>query len=238
MLSDGAGSTMSQLHMTCFYLQCISSLLLKVSPDSTASPVATSMLATVPSCGATTGISIFIASRMMMESPAFTACPTLASTLHTLPGTEAVTFTLPAPAAAFGSGFRCCLSSCLRCCFGSCCRCCCASTCSFFLYGYVICSSVYCDRICFHFDFLLYHLGSAPFVVIGFSDGTNYKTICGCAAFICCDCCCNHCYEFFISCKLFLFFRFRCCRRYHRGCRCLGSFRLFVSFLLPGRKSV
>ena len=40
-----------------------------------------------------------------MESPAFTACPTLASTLHTLPGTEAVTFTLPAPAAALGAAF-------------------------------------------------------------------------------------------------------------------------------------
>ena len=41
-----------------------------------------------------------------MLSPAFTDCPTLASTLNTLPGTEAVTFTAPAPpagAAFFGA---------------------------------------------------------------------------------------------------------------------------------------
>ena len=41
-----------------------------------------------------------------MLSPFLTACPTLASTLYTLPGTEAVTFTAPAPAAgaaAFGA---------------------------------------------------------------------------------------------------------------------------------------
>ena len=34
-----------------------------------------------------------------MLSPAFTACPAEATTLRTLPGTEAVTFTAPAPAA-------------------------------------------------------------------------------------------------------------------------------------------
>ena len=63
------------------------------------------MLATVPSCGATTGISIFIASRMITGSPAFTACPTLASTLNTFPAAPAVTFTEPAEAAgaAFGA---------------------------------------------------------------------------------------------------------------------------------------
>ena len=58
------------------------------------------MLATVPSCGATTGISIFIASTITMLSPAFTACPTDASIFTTLPGTESVTFTEPAPAEA------------------------------------------------------------------------------------------------------------------------------------------
>ena len=45
-------------------------------------------------------------SRITTLSPAFTACPTLAATLTTLPGTEAVTFTAPAPAAgvaAFGA---------------------------------------------------------------------------------------------------------------------------------------
>ena len=47
-----------------------------------------------------------------MLSPAFTACPAEATTLRTLPGTEAVTFTAPAPAAgaaalgaAFGAAF-------------------------------------------------------------------------------------------------------------------------------------
>ena len=40
-----------------------------------------------------------------MLSPAFTACPTDASIFTTLPGTEAVTFTEPAPAEAFGAAF-------------------------------------------------------------------------------------------------------------------------------------
>ena len=56
--------------------------------------------------GATTGISIFMDSRMMILSPAFTACPADATILRTLPGTEAVTLTAPAPAAgaaAFGA---------------------------------------------------------------------------------------------------------------------------------------
>ena len=61
------------------------------------------MPATVPSCGATTGISIFIASRITIASPAFTACPTLASTLNTLPGTEAFTSIAPAAAAGFAA---------------------------------------------------------------------------------------------------------------------------------------
>ena len=40
-----------------------------------------------------------------MLSPAFTAWPTLATTFRTFPGTEAATFTEPAPAAAFGAAF-------------------------------------------------------------------------------------------------------------------------------------
>ena len=57
------------------------------------------MLATVPSSGATTGISIFIASTTTTASPFFTACPTLASILNTLPAAPASTLMLPAPAA-------------------------------------------------------------------------------------------------------------------------------------------
>ena len=73
-------------------------------PFSTASPTPTSMEATVPACGATTGISIFIASSVTIASPGLTDCPTEALTFVTLPGTEALTFTEPAPAeAAFGA---------------------------------------------------------------------------------------------------------------------------------------
>ena len=81
-------------------------MVARTSPDSTASPTATFTLATVPSCGATTGISIFMASSTRTVSPAFTAAPTFASILQILPGTEAVTSTLPAApagAAAFGA---------------------------------------------------------------------------------------------------------------------------------------
>ena len=81
-------------------------MVARTSPDSTASPTATFTLATVPSCGATTGISIFMASSTRTVSPAFTAVPTPASILQIFPGTEAVTSTLPAApagAAAFGA---------------------------------------------------------------------------------------------------------------------------------------
>ena len=64
------------------------------------------MLATVPSSGATTGISIFIASIITTASPFFTLCPTLASSLNTLPAAPAFTWIEPAPAAgaaAFGA---------------------------------------------------------------------------------------------------------------------------------------
>ena len=65
------------------------------------------MLATVPSSGATTGISIFIASMMITASPFFTLCPTLASSLNTFPAAPAFTSMLPAfpaaGAAAFGA---------------------------------------------------------------------------------------------------------------------------------------
>ena len=61
------------------------------------------MLATVPSSGATTGISIFIASRMMTASPFLTACPTLTSTLKILPAAPASTLMLPAAPLALGA---------------------------------------------------------------------------------------------------------------------------------------
>lgn len=63
------------------------------------------MLATVPSCGATTGVSIFMISRIRSVSPFFTASPTLASSLNTFPAAPASTLMLPAPAgaAAFGA---------------------------------------------------------------------------------------------------------------------------------------
>ena len=90
-------------------------MVANTSPDSTASPTDTLMPATVPSSGATTGISIFIASRITIGSPAFTAWPALASSLNTLPGTDAVTSMEPALAAgaaaagaaagAFGAAF-------------------------------------------------------------------------------------------------------------------------------------
>ena len=61
------------------------------------------MLATVPSSGATTGISIFIASIITTASPFFTASPTFFSILNTLPAAPASTFFAPAPAAAAGA---------------------------------------------------------------------------------------------------------------------------------------
>ena len=63
------------------------------------------MLATVPSLGATTGISIFIASMVTTGSPDFTAWPTAASILNTLPAAPASTRMLPAaPAGAAALG--------------------------------------------------------------------------------------------------------------------------------------
>ena len=50
-------------------------MVARTSPDSTASPTATLMVATVPSCGATTGISIFMASSTSNVCPRFTASP-------------------------------------------------------------------------------------------------------------------------------------------------------------------
>ena len=60
------------------------------------------MLATVPSCVATTGVSIFIISRIRIVSPFFTASPTLDSILNTFPAAPASILTLPAPDAAAG----------------------------------------------------------------------------------------------------------------------------------------
>ena len=54
-----------------------------------------------------------------MLSPAFTACPIDASIFTTLPGTEAVTFTEPAPAEAFGAAFGAALGAAFGAAFGA-----------------------------------------------------------------------------------------------------------------------
>ena len=61
------------------------------------------MLATVPSCGATTGVSIFMISRTRTASPFFTASPTFFSILNTFPAAPASILMLPAPAEAAGA---------------------------------------------------------------------------------------------------------------------------------------
>ena len=61
------------------------------------------MLATVPSSGATTSFSIFIASRIRITSPFFTAVPTPAFTFRILPGIGAATSIEPAAAGAAGA---------------------------------------------------------------------------------------------------------------------------------------
>ncbi len=73
------------------------------APDSTVSPTATSMLATVPSCGATTGVSIFIISSTRIGSPFFTCLPTADSSLNTFPAAPASILMLPAAPDAFGA---------------------------------------------------------------------------------------------------------------------------------------
>ena len=61
----------------------------RVAPLEILSPVATSILATVPAAGDLTSISIFMASRTKRTSPSLTASPTLATTLKTVPGVAA-----------------------------------------------------------------------------------------------------------------------------------------------------
>ena len=61
------------------------------------------MLATVPSCGATTGVSIFIISNTKIGSPFFTCLPTADSSLNTLPAAPASILMLPAAPDAFGA---------------------------------------------------------------------------------------------------------------------------------------
>ena len=138
-----------QLHMTCCIppMLCLVQCCQGVCRSLQRRLLLRSMLATVPSCGATTGISIFIASTITMLSPAFTACPTDASIFTTLPGTEAVTFTEPARCRSLRCCFRCSLGSSLRCCF----RCSCRSSGSVTLFNsYVICGSINSDCISFH----------------------------------------------------------------------------------------
>ena len=75
-------------------------MVASTAPDSTDCPTVTSMLATVPSSGATTGVSIFITSNTRIASPRFTASPTFLSMLNTFPAAPASIFTFPAPPAA------------------------------------------------------------------------------------------------------------------------------------------
>ena len=77
-------------------------MVASTAPDSTVSPFATSTLATVPSCGATTGVSIFMISSTTTGSPFFTAAPGAATTSTTLPAAPAVMEMLPAAPAAAG----------------------------------------------------------------------------------------------------------------------------------------
>jgi hypothetical protein len=56
-----------------------------VSPSLTACPSLTRTASTVPAAGASTGISIFIDSRMTQTWPSATASPCLTSIFHTVP---------------------------------------------------------------------------------------------------------------------------------------------------------
>ena len=103
------------------------------------------MLATVPSFGATTGVSIFITSSTAIESPAFTASPTFTSMLNTFPAAPASTLMLPAPcgaAALAGAG-----AAALGAAAGAG-----ADTAPpFSYYGNIVNISIYCDSIILHF---------------------------------------------------------------------------------------
>ena len=78
-------------------------IVANTAPASTEVPSAASMLATVPSSGATISFSIFIASRIKITSPFLTACPTDALTDNTFPGIGAFTLIPPAEPDAAGA---------------------------------------------------------------------------------------------------------------------------------------
>ena len=106
----------------------------------------TAMLATVPSSGATTEFSIFIASNTKIVSPFFTACPGLALIDKTLPGIGAVTLTLPSLPVAAGAGAACWTAFAGAAAFTGALG---VATC--FFYSNVINITIYCYCITFHF---------------------------------------------------------------------------------------
>ena len=199
-------------------------MVARTSPDSTASPTATLMVATVPSCGATTGISIFMASSTRTASPAFTAVPAAASIFADF--TRYRSSNLYAACCACRSCcFRCC-----RCCFW--CRCCfcCADNwscacCGSFFYSYVIYISVYGNGVVFHWK-KFSSLSSFAFS----ADRTCNISISGCRShifFIHGDCSCNNSLQLHIVCFRCCLFNNRCCDSLwcflYRCCRCIFS---------------
>ena len=123
---------MSQLHMYLHVsnLQMIylSSLVAKVSPDSTASPVCN-----INACHGAVLRSNYrdLHLHSFQNDDGITSFYSLSNTcfyLAYLARYRSGYFYAASACCCLGSGFRCCLRSCLRCCFGSCCRCCCAST--------------------------------------------------------------------------------------------------------------
>src|SRR5437016_1329885 len=76
------------------------------SPSFTWSSGETRSSAKVPATGASTGISIFIDSRIAIVSPTATAWPTSAGTCHTLAAISATTSTTRAPGTTTCPGTR------------------------------------------------------------------------------------------------------------------------------------
>ena len=125
-------------------------MVASTAPDSTVSPFVTSTLATVPSCGATTGVSIFMILGTTRQDHLSTAAPGSSATSTTLPAAPAV---MEMPSPACGCCRFCCRSRCRCCCSWS--RCCCRSAICIFFYGYIIYVSVYGNCITFSIFILL-----------------------------------------------------------------------------------
>src|SRR5215472_5087341 len=70
------------------------------SPSWTTSPSATASLVTLPGLSASTGISIFIDSRITRVSPSATVSPSAATTFHTLATISARTSLTPTPSSS------------------------------------------------------------------------------------------------------------------------------------------